>query len=32
MNKVAIIRAAIKAKLCHVLITDEAAAATLVQS
>jgi DNA-binding transcriptional regulator LsrR (DeoR family) len=32
MNKVAIIRAAIKAKLCHVLIADEAAAATLVQS
>jgi len=31
MAKVAIVRAAIKAKLCHVLITDEAAAAALVQ-
>lgn len=31
MAKVAIIRAAIKAKLCHVLITDENAAAALVR-
>jgi DNA-binding transcriptional regulator LsrR (DeoR family) len=30
MAKVAIVRAAIKAKLCHVLITDEAAATALV--
>jgi DNA-binding transcriptional regulator LsrR (DeoR family) len=29
--KVAIVRAALKARLCHVLITDEAAAAMLVQ-
>jgi DNA-binding transcriptional regulator LsrR (DeoR family) len=30
--KVAIVRAAIKAKLCHVLITDESAATALMQS
>lgn len=32
LAKVAIIRAAIKAKLCHVLITDESAAAALLDS
>jgi DNA-binding transcriptional regulator LsrR (DeoR family) len=31
MAKVAIVRAAIRAKLCHILITDEAAAVALVQ-
>jgi DNA-binding transcriptional regulator LsrR (DeoR family) len=32
MAKVAIVRAAIKAKLCHVLITDESAATALMRS
>jgi DNA-binding transcriptional regulator LsrR (DeoR family) len=31
LPKVAIIRAAIKAGLCHVLITDDAAASALVE-